>query len=73
MLTGKTRSQDQKDYLRPNPVCCCLWVRNLKKNKRSVFKNSLLYKTSKLESLDIDTKEDFHIADLLMKYPIKKY
>ena len=72
LLTGRTRSQDQKDYLRPNPVCCCLWVRNLKKNKRSIFKNSLSYKTSKLESLDIDTKEDFHIADLLMKYPIKK-
>ena len=23
--------------------------------------------------LEVDTKEDFHIADLLMKYPIKKY
>ena len=41
----------------------------------NIFQNIYIHgnKTSKLESLDIDTKEDFHIADLLMKYPIKKY
>ena len=67
LLTGNTRSQDQKNYLRPNPVCCCLWVKNFNKNKKSIYNNSLLYETDKLESIDIDTKEDFLIADLLMK------
>jgi CMP-N,N'-diacetyllegionaminic acid synthase len=67
LLAGDTRSQDQQKYLRPNPVCCCLWVKNFNRNKRSIYNNSLLYETDKLESIDIDTKEDFLIADLLMR------
>jgi len=67
LLRGDTRSQDQQKYLRPNPVCCCLWVKNFNRNKRSIYNNSLLYETDKLESIDIDTKEDFLIADLLMR------
>jgi len=71
LINGNTRSQDQEVYLRPNPVCCCLWVKNLTNNKNSIFNNSTVYKTERLESLDIDTKEDFIIADLLMKNWLK--
>lgn len=67
LLSGNTRSQDQKQYLRPNPVCCCLWVKNLKK-KNSIYNNSKMYKTNKIESIDIDTQEDFLLANLISKY-----
>ena len=73
LLSGNTRSQNHKDYLRPNPVACCLWVKNLSKNKKSIFYNSLAFMTNRLESFDIDTKEDFIIVNSLMTFETKKY
>ena len=51
--TGNTRSQNQKIFYRPNPLINCLWIKNIKKNRKSIYKNALAIQTDKLESLDM--------------------
>ena len=65
--TGNTRSQNQKKYYRPNPLINCLWIKNIKKNRKSIYKNALALQTDKLESFDIDNLDDFNLVKSIAK------
>ena len=66
MITGKTRSQNQKKFYRPNGVASCVWVKNLSK-KKTLYTDSLAIISDNLESIDIDTKQDLIKAEMLFK------
>ena len=66
MLTGKTRSQDQIIYYKPNPVINCLWAKDINKNK-TIYSNALPYITSKIQGHDIDNLEDFKVAEIFLR------
>ena len=70
--TGNTRSQNQKIFYRPNPLINCLWIKNIKKNRKSIYKNALAIQTDKLESLDIDNLDDFNLVNSIAKNFYKK-
>ena len=61
MVTGNTQSQSQKNFYHPNPAINCLYVKSLKKNSQSIYKNALPFLIPKREAFDLDTKEDFDI------------
>jgi len=67
LLTGKTRSQDQKEFLKPNPVVNCVWVNKIHKRTKSIYSNALAIKTDYIESLDVDDKNDFFIVKSIME------
>ena len=67
LITGNTQSQNQKTYFHPNGSIYCLFIKNLKKKSKSIYENAFPYVTSKLESLDIDTLEDFNLVKKIMK------
>ena len=67
LKNGKTQSQDQKEFLRPNPVANCLWVKNIKKSTKSIYEQALAFKTNSIESIDIDNKSDFLIVKSMME------
>lgn len=70
--TGNTRSQNQKIFYRPNPLINCLWIKNIKKNRKSIYKNALAIQTDKLESLNIDNLDDFNLVNSIAKNFYKK-
>ena len=41
MVTGNTQSQSQKNFYHPNPAINCLYVKSLKKNSQSIYRNAL--------------------------------
>ena len=65
--TGNTRSQNQKKYYRPKPLINCIWIKNIKKNRKSIYKNALTLQTDKLESFDIDNLDDFNLVKSIAK------
>ena len=65
MKNGKTQSQDQKSIFHPNGVINCLWVNSLSKKTKTIYDNALPYYVSKIEALDIDTKNDFKICEAI--------
>jgi len=70
MKNGNTQSQDQKTYYHPNGVINCLWTDFLSKKTKTIYDNAFPFYVSKLEALDIDTKDDFRICEAL--YKLKK-
>ena len=67
LRTGNTQSQDQKEFYKPNPVVNCLWVTNINKNSKSIYEDAIPIKTNKLESIDIDDKNDFLIVKAILE------
>lgn len=67
LKTGNTQSQSQKEFLKPNPVVNCLWVKNTSKANKSIYKGALAIKTNILESIDIDDENDFSIVKAILK------
>jgi len=67
MKNGNTQSQDQKIYYHPNGVINCLWTDYLSNKSKTIYDNALPLYVSKLEALDIDTKDDFRICEALFK------
>lgn len=67
LVTGKTQSQDQKEFLKPNPVVNCLWVKRINKKMKSIYINALAIKTGYIESFDIDDENDFLIVKSIME------
>ncbi|GAB1258026.1 hypothetical protein NBRC116494_25280 [Aurantivibrio plasticivorans] len=67
MLTGNTRSQDQRVAYHPNGA---IYVRNIEdfKNPKlvSFYQDALPIIMNRTESVDIDNEEDFILADALM-------
>jgi CMP-N-acetylneuraminic acid synthetase len=66
LITGKTQSQDQKEFFKPNPVANCIWYKNLK-NKKTIYEKSLAIISQKIESIDIDDKNDYLLVKSIMK------
>ena len=70
LLKNKTRSQDFNFSFRPNGAIYISLIKNLLKEKNFYSKKMNIYKMSRTKSIDIDTKLDFDIANLIQK---KKY
>ena len=68
---GNTQSQDQKEFLRPNPIANCLWVKNISKKSRSIYENAIPFKTNKLESKDLDDISDFLMVKAILENKYK--
>ena len=62
------RSQDLGDYFRLNGAIYCNSVRRLLNSNSPIFKsNCYAYVMPSQRSVDIDTKEDFELAEYLIK------
>ncbi len=72
MLTGNTRSQDQKKMYHPNGA---IYIRSIKDlnapSLKTIYQGAIPMIMDKLESVDIDTMDDFVFAETLMKNVIK--
>jgi CMP-N,N'-diacetyllegionaminic acid synthase len=67
MLTGNTRSQDQKIAYHPNGAIYIRDVMDLSKpNLLTLYNDALPYLMSREDSVDIDNKVDFLIAEALI-------
>ncbi|MDC0944664.1 acylneuraminate cytidylyltransferase family protein [Candidatus Pelagibacter sp.] len=58
LITGNTRSQDQKTYYKPNPVGNSIWIKNNKIKNKTIYDQSEPFITDSIEGIDLDTKED---------------
>jgi len=65
------RTQDLKPLYEENSNFYLFSRESFFKNRTRVGKNPFLYEVDKLEAIDIDTEEDFLLAELLMKEKIK--
>jgi CMP-N,N'-diacetyllegionaminic acid synthase len=67
LVTGDTRSQDQKEYFHPNGGFYISWWSSILKYG-NFFKGTIVsYYMDKIKSVDIDTKLDLQIARLIHK------
>lgn len=68
MVTGNTRSQDQIRTFHPNGA---IYIRNIEDLRspalRTLYTDALPYIMDRSSSVDIDTLEDFHLAELALK------
>jgi len=65
LLTGNTRSQDQKTYFHPDGSIYIVSVNSLKRKYKSIYEKATPYIVNRKIYIDIDSKEDF---DLALKY-----
>ena len=65
LKTGKTRSQDQKIFYKPNPVANCLWIKKIVPNVKTIYDKAIPYITNTLEGKDLDNLEDFKMIKAL--------
>ena len=66
LITGNTRSQDQKTIFRPNGGFYISWMSSFLRN-RNFFKGKVKgFPMSRLSSVDIDSELDFEYAEYLM-------
>ncbi len=73
LKNGDTQSQRQIKYFHPNGVINCLFIKYLKKKNNSIYQKAIPYIVSKVESLDLDTKEDFEIIKILTENNISNF
>ena len=66
LVTGKTRSQDQKIFYKPNPVGNTLWLKNKKLSGKTIYDKAIPFITNPVESLDLDTEEDLILIKCLL-------
>ena len=67
MITGSTQSQSQKKYYHPNGAINCLHVGLINRRTKSIYENALPLVIPRVETFDIDTKEDFNIIKKIIK------
>ena len=73
LITGNTRSQDQKKYYHPNGGIYVIKAEELIcKNIKTFYERSIPYIMSKSDSVDIDTEKDLHIAKAYFDIKNKK-
>ncbi len=62
LLTGNTRSQDQKTYFHPDGSIYIFSVDSLKKSFNSIYEKAIPYLVNRKIYIDIDSEEDYHLA-----------
>lgn len=67
LLTGNTRSQDQINYFHPNGAIYVMKPNSISRETKTFYENSIPYIMTKVDSLDIDNKEDLDLAELYLK------
>lgn len=68
MITGNTRSQDQITAYHPNGAIYIRDIEDLKnENLKTIYQDGLAYIMDRKESVDIDTMEDFKIAESIIQ------
>lgn len=67
LITGKTQSQEQKEFYHPNGSINCLYIKNLNKNLKTIYHNALAFPVSRNESFDIDNLSDFRLVEKIIK------
>ncbi len=67
LLTGNTRSQDQKKYFHPNGAIYVIKPNFIFQETKTFYENSIPYIMTRSDSLDIDNKEDLELAELYIK------
>lgn len=67
LLTGDTRSQDQKTMFRPNGGFYIQWTRSFEKHRNFWRGRVRGYVMDRLDSLDIDTRTDLEYAEFMMQ------
>jgi CMP-N,N'-diacetyllegionaminic acid synthase len=68
MVTGNTRCQDQKLAYHPNGAIYIRMIDDLRRKKLpTLYTDAITYIMNRNESVDIDTINDFKIADILIK------
>lgn len=63
MITGNTRSQDQINYFHPNGAIYVLKPNPFEKDPKTFYEDALPFIMSRVDSIDIDQKEDLQIAE----------
>lgn len=63
MITGITRSQDQKVYLHPNGAFTSMWGCQLAERPPSFYADGLCIRANRRESADVDTELDLSILE----------
>lgn len=66
LITGNTRSQDQKTIYRPNGGFYIQWICSFEKNKNFWKGNICGYVMDRLDSVDIDSEQDLQYAQFLL-------
>lgn len=67
MLTGNTRSQDQVMAYHPNGAIYLRDIEDLRKSElRTIYEGCAPYSMMRKDSVDIDTVDDFKLAELLI-------
>lgn len=67
MITGNTRSQDQKKTYHPNGAIYIREINDLRlESLNTIYDNANVYIMDSLESIDIDMENDFKIAELII-------
>lgn len=74
LLTGNTRSQDQKNYFHPDGSIYLISIISLKeKSSKSIYNNAVPFELTSKIFIDIDDEEDFKLAQQLADiYPVIK-
>jgi len=68
MVTGQTRSQDQRVFYRPNGAICIRKVKDLfNPCLQTIYSGALPYIMSKESSVDVDDEHDFDFVESLLK------
>ena len=67
MITGNTRSQDQIKYFHPNGAIYVLKPNPFEKDQKTFYEDALPFIMSRVDSIDIDHKEDLQIAEFVAK------
>ncbi len=71
MISGNTRSQDQKSYYHPNGAIYILKPEDIKGKAKTFYENGIPYIMDRNFSIDIDTQIDFEIAESILRRNIK--
>ena len=74
MITGKTRTQDQRKFFHPNGAIYIFKKEYFKSNIKTFYDYALPYIMDIGASIDIDTENDFLLAEayLLVNKNLKK-
>ncbi len=67
LISGNTRSQDQKKYFHPNGAIYVLKPNFFAKDTKTFYQNSIPYVMSRNDSIDIDEKEDLDFAEFFIE------
>ncbi len=67
MISGNTRSQDQKSFYHPNGAIYILKPEDIKGKAKTFYENGIPYIMDREYSIDVDTEIDFEIAESIFR------